>query len=170
MTEVVGKKVGPISQERIAIQRLLAEANVGDVISWEKLEALTSLPRSRVYTLVRESVRALERERMMHFATRSGVGIERIGHVTAARETLPRHRLKIARAARRTRQTAEKIDLSELNHEDRARTILEGSLASMIEHAASNKGMKQLESGADKERLLTPLTPRDCAARLFSKD
>lgn len=168
MTALAKSKIGARSQERIAIQGRLSAAGIGETVTWDELEALTSVPRSRVYSMVRDAARHLENERMMHFITRPGIGVERVDNATVARETLPKKRQRIVAAAKSTARTARKLDLATLSPDERYRAIITGSLAETIAEAASSKGVKRLESESERGKVLSPLSPREILSRLLS--
>lgn len=164
-----GKKViPPISIETQRVVRRLTETAVGDVVSWEELESLTGIPRSRVYNMVRTAKTQLENERKMHFKTCIGAGVERIDYNAVARETLPCQRKRMASAANRMVRTTRNVILDQMGQDERTTVLVHQTLGELTKMACSNKSTKQLSGDFDKERLLTPMTAKEAMAKLMS--
>lgn len=161
--------IAPLSAETQQIMRRLRATVVGDAVNWDELEALTGKPRDVVRGLAMRAKRKLESEHKMHFRTVNGVGIERIGFKEVATETLPGQRKRIAGAARRMVRTTRNVVLDSLEQSERATVLAHQTLGMLTEQACSNKSAKLLAAELDKEKTLSPLSPREAMAKWLAK-
>lgn len=164
---VVGRRgVKPMADETRAIMVRLRDTQVGDLISWDELEAITGASREKTAAYCRTAAKKLENEEKIHFQVSHGAGYKRVSHQEAATIDLPKKSDGIRRAANRVIKKGENIILDEVRQEDRIGVIGRLTLAHMTRDLHTQKKLKQLETLHKEEQKLTPFTPKMAMQKL----
>lgn len=151
------KTIPTASAETSALIRLLAAAEVGQVVTYEAMsEAIGCDVRTRRGPLGTARKRVLDDDGI-HTAAVRGVGVKRLSHAEAASTTLRSRLDRARRQARLGRKTAARLVIGEIPQEERGPTLARASMLELIEYGASAKAHTKVTAAiasSDEEALL----------------
>jgi hypothetical protein len=166
MSQVVVVRRAGLSQQ---LMTRLRAAAIGDVVTWEELEALTGQTRKAVQDMVIDAKKVLLVDDKMHYRTVTSVGVERIGFATVVHEELPARRQRIGAAAGRMVLTTQNIIVEGLSKDDRDQVYLHQTLGGLTQSICANESVRRLRASVSDCETVAPLSPREAAERLFAK-
>lgn len=142
MTENVFDKPHATSLS-LSIEDLLKAAAVGDIVTWEQLEAACDTPREGLYDAVRKAKKRLAKTGYA-FVTREGIGQERIDENGVVTEVLPRMTRNMHRLGRRIVRTAESVDVLKVDVNNRAALVGAAALGALAVASSKPKAIQAL--------------------------
>jgi len=144
----------------VSIEELLKTASVGDVVTWEQLEAACDTPRDGLYQAVRNAKRRLAKQGVK-FITRPEIGQERIDDNGVVTEVLPALARNMHRVGRRIVRTAESVDVLKVDVQHRATLAGAAALGALAVASSKPKAIQALG-----EQRLTASVLRDSLSKL----